>query len=74
MAAPESINALYHFPAWTVIVGQSIIHATVMVSSTGGPPCSWGALLREGFFSLNHHWNHWMHHPNCSSQTGGHQW
>ena len=49
MATPELINALYHFPVWTVIVGQSIIHATVMVSSTGGPPLSWGALLREGF-------------------------
>ena len=28
--------------------------ATVIVSSTGGPPHSWGALLREGSFSLNH--------------------
>ena len=74
MAAPESINALYHFPVCTVMVEQSIIHATVMVSSTGGPPHSWGAILREGFFSLNHHQNHWMCHPNCSSQTGHHQW
>ena len=73
MVAPESINALYHFPTWMVIVGQSIIHGNVMVYSTGDPPHSWGTLLREGFFSLNH-WNHWMHHPNCSSQTGGHQW
>ena len=58
MAAPESINALYHFPACTVIVGQSIIHATVIVFSIGSPPLSWSALLREGSFSLNHHWNH----------------
>ena len=74
MAAPGSIKALYHFPACTVMVGQSSICATVMISSTGGPPHSWSALLREGFFSLNHHQNHWMHDPNCSSQTGGHQW
>ena len=74
MAAPESINGLYHFPAWAVMVGQSIICATAMVSSTGGPCHSWGALLREGFFSLNHHQNHWMCHPNSSSQIGGHQW
>ena len=58
MVAPESINALYHFPECIVMVGQSIICTTVMVSSTGGPPCSWGTLLREGFFSLNHHLNH----------------
>ena len=38
MAAPECINALYHFPACTVMVGQSITCATVTVSSTGGPP------------------------------------
>ena len=73
MAAPESINVLYHFPACTVMVGQSSIHATVTVSSTGDPPHSWGTLLQEGFFSLNHHWNHWMCCLNCSSQTGGHQ-
>ena len=35
MVAPELINALYHFPAWTVIVGQSLMHATVIVSSMG---------------------------------------
>ena len=58
MAAPELIKALYHFPAWTVIVGLSIMHTTVIVSSTGVPPHSWDALLREGSFSLNHHWNH----------------
>ena len=52
MAAPESINALYHFPACTFMVGQSIIHATLLISSTGGPPHSWGALLREGKASL----------------------
>ena len=38
IAAPESIRALYCFLAWTVIVGQSMIHATVIVSSAFGPP------------------------------------
>ena len=38
MGAPESIRALYCFPAWTVMVGQSIMHATVTVSSMSGPP------------------------------------
>ena len=52
------------------MVGQSIICATVMVSSAGGPLHSWDPLLREGFFSLNHHWNHWMCHPNCKVRLG----
>ena len=73
MAAPELINALYHFPMWTVMVGQSIIHAMVIASSIVDPPHSWGALLREGSLSLNPHQNHWMHHQNCSSQIGVHQ-
>ena len=29
IAAPESIRALYHFPAWTVIVGQSFIYSFI---------------------------------------------
>ena len=37
IAAPESIRALYHFLAWTVTVGQSMIHATVFVSSVFAP-------------------------------------
>ena len=74
MAAPESINTLYQFPVCTVIMGMSIIHATVIVSSIGGPPHSWSALLREGSFSLNHHQNQYMCHQNYSNQTGGHQW
>ena len=74
MVASESLNVLYCFPACTVMVGKSIIHATVMVSSTGGPPHSWDTLLREGIFGLNHHRNHWIHHLNCRSQTGSHQW
>ena len=61
-------------PVWTVIVGQSIICDTVVISSGSGPPHSWGALLREGFLSLNPHWNHLMGHQNCSNQMGGHQW
>ena len=38
MLAPESINVLYHFPACTVIVGQSTMHVTVIVSFMGDPP------------------------------------
>ena len=30
------------------------MHATVIVSSMDGPPCSWGTLLKEGSLSLNH--------------------
>ena len=37
IAVPESIRALYHLPAWTIIVGQSVIYATVIVSSVLGP-------------------------------------
>ena len=40
MVAPESISALKHLPAWTVMVGQSIVHATVIISAVGGPPHS----------------------------------
>ena len=58
MAAPVSMSALYHLPACTVILGQSTIHATVIVSCMGGSPHSWDALLREGSFSLNHLQNH----------------
>ena len=38
IAAPESIKALKFFLVCTVMVGQSIMHATVMVSSEFGPP------------------------------------
>ena len=37
VAAPESMRALCHFLAWTVIMGQSMMHATVIVSSVFGP-------------------------------------
>ena len=47
IAAPESIRALYHFSAWALIVGQSMMHVTVIVSSVCVPH-SWGALLRDG--------------------------
>ena len=63
--APVSIKAFYHFPAQTVMVGQSIIHATVTVSSTFSPH-SWGVLLREGSTSL-HGLNHWNSRLNCKS-------
>ena len=77
MAAPESINVLYHFPAFTFIVGQSIMHDTVTACSTGsrgGPPHSWSTLLREGSISLNVPLNCWNHHQSCSSWTEGHEW
>ena len=58
MAAPESIKALYLFPAYTVMMGQSVILATVIDSSIGGPPNLWGTLLREGSPSLKLHLSH----------------
>ena len=75
IAAPESIRALHHFPAWTVMVGQSIICATVTVSCMFGPFCSWGALLGEGFTSLNGLnplLNHLNGNLNCRSSFVGH--
>ena len=33
IAAPESTSALKHLPAWTVMVGQSVMHATVIISA-----------------------------------------
>ena len=38
MAAPELIKALQHLTVWTVIVGQSMIHVMVTVSSASGHP------------------------------------
>ena len=40
-ASPESMRALYCFLAWTVIVGQSVMSATVIGSCVVSPPCSW---------------------------------
>ena len=56
------------------MVGQSVMHATVIISGVGGPPHSWGALQREGSLSLNPHLNHWMVHQNCNIWIGSHQW
>ena len=53
IAAPELMRALKHFLAWTVIVGQSIVSATVIGSCVVSPPCSRESLLGEGLFSLN---------------------
>ena len=56
------------------MVGQSIICATVTVSSVLAPH-SWGALLREGYTSLNGlspPLNHWNGHLNCKSLFVGH--
>ena len=60
ITAHESIKALQHFPACTVMVGQSTMHTTVIASSVFAPN-SWGGLLSEGSSSLNgpdHLWNH----------------
>ena len=53
IAAPDSMRALSCFLAWTVIVGQSIMSATVTGSCVVNPPCSWESLLGEGSFSLS---------------------
>ena len=42
MAAPESIRALYCFPVWTLMVGQSMMSDIVTCLFEDGPPCSWG--------------------------------
>ena len=58
------------FPAWTVIVRQSITSATVTGSCVVSPPCSWESLLGEGPFSLNDLsplLSHWNGHQNCNS-------
>ena len=70
IAARESINALYLLPAWTVMVGQSVMCATVITSVLGGPPHLWGALLREGSLSLNPHLTHWKVHQSCNKLGG----
>ena len=56
------------------MVGQSVMHITVIISVVGGPPHSWGALLREGSLSLNPHVTHWMVHQNYNNWMGCHQW
>ena len=55
------------------MVGQSVMCATVVMSLLGGPPHSWGALLRQGCLSLNPHLTHWMVHQSCNNWMGGHQ-
>ena len=56
------------------MVGQSIMHATIIIPAVGGPPHLWGTLLGEGSLSLNPHLTHWMVHQNSNNQMGGHQW
>ena len=56
------------------MVGQSIMHAIVIISAVGGPSCLWGALGREGSLSLNPHLTHWMIHQSHNNQMGVHQW
>ena len=53
-----------------MIVGQSIISATVNWSCVGSLPCSWESLLGEGSFSLNDLLpllSHWNVHHSCNS-------
>ena len=52
------------------MVGQSVMHASVILSPLGGPPHSCGALLREGSPSLNPHLTHWMVHQSYSNRMG----
>ena len=65
MAAPKSIRALKHFPAGTVMMGQSVMWVIVTVSLVGSPPhvCE----LREGSSSLNHPLNHWPVHQSYNT-------
>ena len=53
------------------MVGQSVMHATVIISAVGGPTHLWGALLREDSFSFNPPLTHWMVHQSCNNQMGG---
>ena len=68
IAVPESISALWHFPVWTVIVGQSVIWAIVTVSLLGSPPhvCELG----EGSSSLNHPLIHYPVHLSYNILRG----
>ena len=56
------------------MVGQSVMHVTVIISAVGGPPHLWGALLRESSLSLNPPLIKWMVHHNCNNWMGSHQW
>ena len=71
MAAPESMRALYHFPACTVIVGQSVMSDPVMWSFEGSSSSSWESLLGEGSTNLkdlSHLPGHWGDHQSCNKQ------
>ena len=61
-------------PACTVIVGQSMMNATVTWLLEGNTPCSWESLLEEGSTSLKiliHLLSHWSDHLSCSNQCAG---
>ena len=76
MAAAESVSALQHFPACTVIVGQYMMSATITWSHVSSPCWSWKSLLGEGSVSLNH-WipllSHWSDHQSHNSPCVDHQ-
>ena len=70
IAAPESIRALWHFPACIVMVAQSMISATVTWSHVGSSLCSWESLLGEGSVILNDQiplLSHWIVHQSFNS-------
>ena len=74
MAAPESTRALYHLPAYTIVVRQSVKSATVTWTLEGSPPCSWESLLGEDSTSLKTLiplLSCWSDHLSCSSQFVG---
>ena len=54
-----------------MIVGQSMMSATVTCLLEGCPPCSWKSLLGEDSVSLNDQippLSHWSDHWSCNSQ------
>ena len=74
MTAPGSIRALLHFPACTVIVGQSVMSATLTWSVEGSPFCSWESLLGEDSISLKDLiplLSHWSEHQSCKNPVCG---
>ena len=70
IAAPESISAWYHLPAWIVTVGQSVMWVIVIVSSLVSPLHD--LVVGEGTSSLNHHLRTYSCHLNCSKPMVGH--
>ena len=68
IAAPESIRALQCFPAWTMMVGQSVMRVIVTASLLGSPPH-----VCEGSSSLYHPLNHCPGHQSYNILRVNHQ-